>query len=86
MDNGISKIPENPDGGVMTELYSGTLMSEDSTDYIVPEYIPDTGKILLCTASPKIRRNGVFQSSSGRRGRNCVGAFLLGTVFGKGCG
>lgn len=38
----------------MTELYSGTLMSEDSTDYIVPEYIPDTGKILLCTASPKI--------------------------------
>ncbi len=54
MDNGISKIPGNPDGGVMTELYSGTLMSEDSTDYIVPEYIPDTGKILLCTASPKI--------------------------------
>lgn len=54
MDNGISKLPGIPDGGVMTELYSGTLMSEDSTDYIVPEYIPDTEKILLCTAVPKI--------------------------------
>ena len=54
MDNGISTIPVAPDCGVLTEIYSGTLMSEDSTDYIVPEYIPDTAKILLCTAAPVI--------------------------------
>lgn len=54
MDNGISKIPTDRSDEVLTELYFGTLMSENSTDHIIPEYIPDTEKILLCTASPRI--------------------------------
>ncbi len=56
MDNSLSQYLNGsmPGEGILTELYTGTLMSENSTDYIIPDYVSDADKILLCTAIPKI--------------------------------
>ncbi len=56
MDNSLSQYLNGdlPGGGILTELYEGTLMSENSVDYIIPDYVSDADKILLCTAMPKI--------------------------------
>ena len=39
---------------ILTDLYSGRSVVENSIDYIVPDYIPDADKVLICTAVPKI--------------------------------
>ncbi len=64
MDNSLSKYY---DGGardaVLTELFSGTLPSEDSSDHIIPDYIPDAEKVLLCTAKPKLEASYISGST-----------------------
>lgn len=56
MDSTISKyfgsISENT--GVLSQVYHGELISENNSDYIIPDYVSDADKILLCTATPKI--------------------------------
>ncbi len=49
--------------GLLKEIFSGTLMSENSFDFIIPDYTDDVEKILLCTALPKIEGTFVDGSS-----------------------
>lgn len=56
MNNSLSQYfgPDTRAEEILTEIYSGRAMAENSVDYIVPDYIPDANKVLLCTAVPKI--------------------------------
>ena len=80
MDNTISQYfgETSAENGILTEIYSNPLVSENNSDYIIPDYVSDAEHILLCTATPKVKEKFISENELEIEGNICF-CLLLAT-------
>ncbi len=71
MEQTHSAAPETVAVGqepVLTEIYAGILRTENNSDTIIPDHLPDVEQILLCSAVPRILEKAVGDETLEIRG------------------